>query len=115
MDCMQLNALITDYLLSILCTEINDMILKDEEIWENTYLIWKFLKDLYNKDCSISSVKSTTYQESSVKSQEDKNSKNSDSTLEITAKVEILDSQPGSSGFARDVEKCRSDEAACIH
>jgi len=29
---MQLNALITDYLLSILCTEINDMILKDEEI-----------------------------------------------------------------------------------
>ena len=51
------------------------MILKDEEIWENTYLIWKFLKDLYNKYCSISSVTITTYQESSVKSQEDKNKK----------------------------------------
>ena len=56
MDCMQLNALVTDYLLSVVCIEINETILEDEEIRENGYLIWKFLKDLYDKDCSVSSV-----------------------------------------------------------
>ena len=70
MDCMQLNALVTDYLLSVVCIEINETILEDEEIRENGYLIWKFLKDLYDKDCLVSSVASTTLQETSFKSQE---------------------------------------------
>ena len=56
MDCMQLNAFVTDYLLSIVCTEVNETILEDEIVRENAYLIWKFLKDLYDKDCSVSSV-----------------------------------------------------------
>jgi hypothetical protein len=56
MDCMQLNVLVTDYLLSIVCTEVNETILEDEIVRENAYLIWKFLKDLYDKDCSVSSV-----------------------------------------------------------
>jgi hypothetical protein len=61
MDRMQLNALVIDYLLSVLCAEISDIILEDEEMRINTYLILKFLKNLYNKNCSISSVTSTTH------------------------------------------------------
>ena len=61
MDCMQLNALVTDYLLSVVCAEISDIILDDEEMRENTYLILKFLKNFYNKNCSMSSVTSTTH------------------------------------------------------
>ncbi|KAG2578061.1 hypothetical protein PVAP13_6NG232200 [Panicum virgatum] len=56
MDCMQLNALVTDYLLR-LCAEINDIILEDEEMRENAHLIWKFLKNLSkdNLDSNIDS------------------------------------------------------------
>ena len=68
MDCMQLNALVTDYLLSNVCAEINDIILEDEEMRENAHLIWKFLKNLYDKDCSVLSVISVAYQKSSDKS-----------------------------------------------
>ena len=53
---MQLDPLVTDYLLSIVCTEIKEIIIEDEEMRENTYLNRKFLKDLYDKDCSVSSV-----------------------------------------------------------
>ena len=72
MDCMQHNALVTDYLLSVVCAEISDIILENEEMRENAYLIWKFLKNLYSKNYSVSSVISIAYQESSVKGQEDK-------------------------------------------
>ena len=72
MDCMQLNALVTDYLLSVVCAEISDIILENEEMRENAYLIWKFLKNLYDKNCSVSSVTSTAHKESSVKSQENR-------------------------------------------
>ena len=68
MDCMQLNALVTDYLLSIVCTEVNETILEDEIVRENAYLIWKFLKDLYDKDCSVSSVVGIAPQETIFKS-----------------------------------------------
>jgi len=34
MDCMLLNALVTNYLLSIVCAEISDIILEDEEMRE---------------------------------------------------------------------------------
>ena len=88
---MQLNALVTDYLLSVVCAEISNIILEDEEMRENAYLIWKFLKNLYDKNCSISSVTSTAHQESSVKSQEDKDSKGIDSTPKISANPEVPD------------------------
>ena len=88
---MQLNALVTDYLLSNVCAEINEIILEDEEMRENAHLIWKFLKNLYEKDCSVSSVTSTVHQESSVKSQEDKDSKGIDSTPKISANPEVPD------------------------
>ena len=91
MDCMQLNALVTDYLMSVVCAEISDIILEDEEMRENAYLIWKFLKNLYDKNCSVSSVTSTAHQESSVKSQEDKDSKGIDSTPKISANPEVPD------------------------
>ncbi|KAG2632410.1 hypothetical protein PVAP13_2NG087100 [Panicum virgatum] len=109
-DCMQFNVLVTDYLLSIVCAEISDIILEDEEIRENNYLIWKFLKNLYSKNCSVSSVARTAHQESSVKSHEDKNSKGIDSTPEITANPEVPDSEPGSSRFRIDTENCQSDD-----
>ena len=50
---MQLDPLVTDYLLSIVCTEIKETIIEDEEMRENTYLIWKFLKNLYDKDYPV--------------------------------------------------------------
>ena len=62
MNCMQLNALVTDYLLSNVSAEINDIIREDEEMRENAHLIWKFLKNLYDKDCSVLSVINTAYQ-----------------------------------------------------
>ena len=110
MDCMQLNALVTDYLLSVVCAEISDIILEDEEMRENAYLIWKFLKNLYDKNCSVSSVTSTAHQESSVKSQEDKDSKGIDSTPKNSANLEVLDSEPGSSGLENNAEICQSDD-----
>jgi len=110
MDCMQLNALVTDYLLSNVCAEINDIILEDEEMRENAHLIWKFLKNLYEKDCSVSSVTSTVHQESSVKSQEDKDSKGIDSTPKISANPEVPDSELGSSGLENNAEICQSDD-----
>ena len=91
MDCMQLNALVTDYLLSNVCAEINDIILEDEEMRENAHLIWKFLKNLYEKDCSVPSVISIAYQKSSDKSWEDKVTETSDSTPEIIANPEVPD------------------------
>ena len=91
MDCMQLNALVTDYLLSNVCAEINDIILEDEEMRENAHHIWKFLKNLYDKNCSVPSVISTTYQKSSDKSWEDKVTETSDLTPEITANPEVPD------------------------
>src|SRR6185312_15777096 len=110
MDCMQLNALVTDYLLSNVCAEINDIILEDEEMRENAHLIWKFLKNLYDKDCSVLSVISTAYQKSSDKSWENKVTEISDSTPEITANPEVPDSGPGSSGFRSNVEIYKSDD-----
>ncbi|KAG2642766.1 hypothetical protein PVAP13_2KG243900, partial [Panicum virgatum] len=110
MDCMQLNALVTDYLLSVVCTEISDIILEDEEMRENAYLIWKFLKNLYDKNCSVSSVTSTAHQESSVKSQEDKDSKGIDSTPKISANPEVPDSEPESSGLENNAEIYQSDD-----
>ena len=89
MDCMQLNALVTDYLLSNVCAEISDIILEDEEMRENAYLIWKFLKNLYDKDCLVLSVISADYQKSSDKSWENKVTEISDSTPEITANPEV--------------------------
>ena len=70
MDCMQLNALVIDYLLSIVCTEVNETILEDEIVRENAYLIWKFLKNLYDKDYPVWSVESIVYQDTSVKNWE---------------------------------------------
>ena len=96
MDCMQLNALVTDYLPSNVCAEINDTILENEEMRENAHLIWKFLKNLYDKDCSVLSVISTDYQKSSDKSWEDKVTETSDLTPEITANPKVPDSEPGS-------------------
>ncbi|KAG2641351.1 hypothetical protein PVAP13_2KG177000 [Panicum virgatum] len=110
MDCMQLNALVTDYLLSVVCAEISDIILEDEEMRENAYLSWKFLKNLYDKNCSVSSVTNTAHQESSVKSQEDKDSKGIDSTPKISANPEVPDSEPGSSGFRSNAEIYQSDD-----
>ena len=110
MDCMQLNALVTDYLLSNVCAEINDIILEDEEMRENAHLIWKFLKNLYEKDCSVSSVTSTVHQESSVKSQENKDSKGIESTSKISANPEVPDSELGSSGLENNAEICQSDD-----
>jgi len=110
MDCMQLNALVTDYLLSVVCAEISDIILEDEEMRENAYLIWKFLKNLYDQNCSVSSVTSTAHQESSVKSQEDKDSKGIDSTPEISANPEVPYSEPGSSGLENNAEIYQSDD-----
>ncbi|KAG2600773.1 hypothetical protein PVAP13_5KG542507 [Panicum virgatum] len=110
MDCMQLNALVTDYLLSNVCAEINDIILEDEEMRENAHLIWKFLKNLYEKDCSVSSVTSTVHQESSVKSQKNKNSKGIDSTSKISANPEVPDSELGSFGLKNNAEICQSDD-----
>ena len=92
MDCMQLNALVTDYLLSVVCIEINETILEDEEIRENGYLIWKFLKDLYDKDCSVSSVVGIAPQETFFKSQEIKTSEISNLIVDVTANSEVLDS-----------------------
>ncbi|KAG2630139.1 hypothetical protein PVAP13_3KG494901 [Panicum virgatum] len=113
MDCMQLNALVTDYLLSVVCAEISDIILEDKEMRENAYLIWKFLKNLYDKNCSVSSVTITSHQESSAKSQEDKDSKDIDSTPEMSAKPEVPDSEPGSSGLENNAEIYQSnDESA---
>ena len=106
---MQLNALVTDYLLSVVCAEISDIILENEEMRENAYLIWKFLKNLYDKNCSVSSVTSTAHQESSVKSQEDKDSKGIDSTPKISANPEVPDSEPGSSGLENNAEIYQSD------
>ncbi|KAG2637662.1 hypothetical protein PVAP13_2NG531700 [Panicum virgatum] len=110
MDCMQLNALVTDYLLSVVCAEISDIILEDEEMQENAYLIWNFLKNLYDKNCSVSSVTSTAHQESYVKSQEDKDSKGIDSTPKISANPEVPDSEPGSSGLENNAEIYQSDD-----
>ena len=75
LDCMQLNALATDYLLSVVCTELKEIILEDEEVWDNAHLIWKVLKDVCDKDCSASSVASIALQDTSFKSQEIKDSK----------------------------------------
>ena len=88
---MQLNALVTDYLLSVVCIEINETILEDEEIRENGYLIWKFLKDLYDKDCSVSSVAGIAPQETFFKSQEIKTSEISNLIVDVTTNVEVLD------------------------
>jgi len=110
MDCMQLNALVTDYLLSNVCAEINDIILEDEEMRENAHLIWKFLKNLYDKDCSVLSVISAAYQKSSDKSWENKVTEISDSTPEITANPEVPDSELGSSGLENNAEICQSDD-----
>ncbi|KAG2561824.1 hypothetical protein PVAP13_8KG231300 [Panicum virgatum] len=113
MDCMQLNALVTDYLLSYVCAEINDIILEDEEMRENAHLIWKFLKNLCDKDCSVPSVISTAYQKSSDKSWEDKVTETSDLTPEITANPEVPDSEPRSSGLENNAEIYQSnDESA---
>ena len=91
MDCMQLNALVTDYLLSIVCTEVNETILEDEIVRENAYLIWNFLKDLYDKDCSVSSVAGIAPQETFFKSQEIKTSEISNLIVDVTTNVEVLD------------------------
>ena len=77
---------------------------------ENAHLIWKFLKNLYEKDCSVSSVTSTVHQESSVKSQENKDSKGIDSTSKISANPEVPDSELGSSGLENNAEICQSDD-----
>ena len=77
---------------------------------ENAYLIWNFLKNLYDKNCSVSSVTSTAHQESSVKSQEDKDSKGIDSTPKISANPEVPDSEPGSSGLENNAEIYQSDD-----
>ena len=66
LDYMQLDPLVTDYLLSIVCTEIKETIIEDEEMRENAYLIWKFLKNLYDKDYPVWSVESIVYQDTSV-------------------------------------------------
>ncbi|KAG2658451.1 hypothetical protein PVAP13_1KG218005 [Panicum virgatum] len=110
MVCMQLNALVIDYLLSVVCVKISDIILENEEMRENTYLIWKFLKNLYDKNCSVSSVTSTAHQESSVKSQENKDSKGIDSTPKISANPGVPDSEPGSSGLENNAETYQSDD-----
>ena len=110
MDCMQLNALVTDYLLSNVCAEINDIILEDEEMRENAHLIWKFLKNLYDKDCSVLSVISAAYQKSSDKSWEDKVTETSDLTPEITANPEVPNSEPRSSGLENNAEIYQSDD-----
>ncbi|KAG2548992.1 hypothetical protein PVAP13_9KG195500 [Panicum virgatum] len=106
---MQLNALVTDYLLSVVYAEISDIVLEDEEMRENAYLIWKFLKNLYDKNCSVSSVTSTAHQESYVKSQKDKDSKGIDSTPKISANLKVPDSEPESSGLENNAEIYQSD------
>ncbi|KAG2611289.1 hypothetical protein PVAP13_4KG129105 [Panicum virgatum] len=101
---------ITDYLLSVICAEISDIILEDEEMRESAYLIWKFLKNFYDKNCSVSSVTSTAHQESSVKSQEDKDSKGIDSTPKISANPEVPDSEPERFGLENNAEIYQSDD-----
>ena len=110
MDCMQLNVLVTDYLLSVVCAEINDIILEDEEMRENAHLIWKFLKNLYDKDCSVLSVISAAYQKSSDKSWKDKVTETSDLTPEITANPEVPDSEPERFGLENNAEIYQSDD-----
>ena len=56
---MQLNALVTLYLFSVVCTKINETILEDEEVQDDAHLTWEVLEDLYDEDCLVSSVVST--------------------------------------------------------
>jgi len=49
MDCMQLNALVTDYLLSIVCAEISDIILEDKEMREMLISFRNFLRIIMTK------------------------------------------------------------------
>ncbi|KAG2538944.1 hypothetical protein PVAP13_9NG368828 [Panicum virgatum] len=114
MDCMQLNALVTDYLLSVVCAEISDIILEDEEMRENAYLIWKFLKNFYDKNCLCFMATAEDNSDSDIDSGSDCYSDDDDEELILELRKVSKKSRETILGLMKKVLNKKDDEIKCL-